>query len=175
MTTANAQTDAEIKALQAYMTPGEMHKMMAMVEGEWTTDGKMWMDPKGQPVASKGEASYKMILGGRYQESTFRGDMMGMPFEGKGLMAYDNLKKQFENTWVDNMSSGIMKTEGTYDPGTKTYNMSGKMVDPMSGKECKMRETLKIVDNDTHVMSMYVTMGDNPEYKTMELTFKRKK
>lgn len=172
---AKAQTEAEMKAWQEYMTPGEMHKVLAQAEGEWTTEGKMWMDPKSEPVTSKGECTYKMVLGGRYQESEFKGDFMGQSFEGRGLMAYDNFKKQFESSWIDNMGSGIMKTEGKYDPATKTFTMTGKQVDPMTGKECKIRETLKIVDNDTHVMTMYNTRGDQPEYKTMEMTFKRKK
>ena len=173
--TATAQTEAEMKAWQEYMTPGEMHKLLTQMDGEWTTEGKMWMDPKADPVASKGECSYKMVLGGRYQESEFKGDMMGMPFEGKGLLAYDNFKKQFESSWVDNMGSGIMRTEGQYDAATKTLNMKGKFVNPMTGKDCTVRETLKIIDNDTHVMTMYNTMGSDPEYKSMELTFKRKK
>lgn len=173
--TSTAQTEAEMKAWQAYMTPGDMHKVLAQTEGEWTTEGKMWMDPKSEPMISKGECTYKMVLGGRYQETQFKGDMMGQQFEGKGVMAYDNFKKQFESTWIDNMGSGIMKTEGNYDPATKTFTMTGKLVDPMTSKECTVRETLKIVDDDTHVMTMYNTIGSQPEFKTMELTFKRKK
>ena len=173
--TSTAQTEAEMKAWQAYMTPGDMHKVLAQTEGEWTTEGKMWMDPKSEPMISKGECTYKMVLGGRYQETQFKGDMMGQQFEGKGVMAYDNFKKQFEGTWIDNMGSGIMKTEGNYDPATKTFTMTGKLVDPMTSKECTVRETLKIVDDDTHVMTMYNTVGSQPEFKTMELTFKRKK
>jgi len=173
--TSTAQTEAEMKAWQTYMTPGDMHKVLAQTEGEWTTEGKMWMDPKSEPMISKGECTYKMVLGGRYQETQFKGDMMGQQFEGKGVMAYDNFKKQFEGTWIDNMGSGIMKTEGNYDPATKTLTMTGKLVDPMTSKECTVRETLKIVDDDTHVMTMYNTIGSQPEFKTMEMTFKRKK
>ena len=172
---STAQDEAQMKAWMEYMTPGDMHKLLAKMEGDWNTEGKMWMDPKAQPMANTGEASYKMVLGGRYQESQFKSDFMGQPFEGKGIMAYDNFKKQFESTWMDNMGTGIMKTEGKFDPATKTFNMTGKMVDPTTGKECTVRETLKMVDDDTHVMTMYNTVGGSPEFKTMEMTFKRKK
>ena len=46
--------------------------------------------------------------------------MMGMPFQGMSTMAYDNGKKTFMSTWIDNMGTGILETEGTYDAGTKT-------------------------------------------------------
>lgn len=173
--TSNAQTESEMKAWQAYMTPGEMHKLLATTEGDWTTEGKMWMDANSQPATFSGQCSYKMTLGGRYQESTFKGDMMGMSFEGKGIMAYDNFKKKFESSWTDNMGTGITKTEGDYDAATKTFTMAGEVIDPMTGKPCKVRETLKIIDNDTHVMTMYNTKGTDAEVKTMEMTFKRKK
>lgn len=172
---ANAQSEADMKAYMEYMTPGDMHKILSTFEGEWTTEGKMWMDPKGQPMSSSGTATYKMILDGRYQESVFKGQVMGQQFEGKGLMGYDNSKKQFESTWIDNMGTGTMRTEGKYDAATKTFAMSGKFLDPMTGKDCVMRETLKLVDDDTHVMTMYNSVAGAPEYKTMELTFKRKK
>ncbi len=43
-------------------------------------------------------------------------------FEGMSLMGYDNAKKVFMSSWVDNMGSGIMQMEGTWDPNTKTIN-----------------------------------------------------
>jgi hypothetical protein len=73
------------------------------------------------------------------------------------------------------MGTGMMKSTGKFDPATKTFTMTGTQVDPMTGKECAIRETLQIVDNDTHVMTMYNAVGGAPEFKTMEMTFKRKK
>jgi Protein of unknown function (DUF1579) len=173
--TVTAQSEAEMKAWQTYMTPGEMHKILATTDGEWTTDVKMWMDPKAEPMTSKGTCTNKMVLGGRYQESEFQGDFMGQKMEGKGITAYDNLKKQFESTWIDNMGSGIMKSTGTYDAGTKTFAFSGMQTDPMTGKDCAFRQTLQILDDNNHVMTMYTTPSGGKEYKTMEIKFARKK
>jgi hypothetical protein len=173
--TSVAQTDAEMKAWQAYMTPGDMHKMLSDADGEWNTDVKMWMAPNGQPVTSKGTCTNKMLLGGRYQESHFKGSFMDQPMEGIGHMAYDNAKKQFESTWMDNMGSGIMKSSGTYDPATKTLSMSGMQTDPMTGKDMPFRETVQFMDNNNHVMSMYMTSPDGQEFKGMEIKFSRKK
>lgn len=52
--------------------------------------------------------------------------MMGMPFEGHGTLAYDNHRKMFVSTWIDNMGSGIMVLEGTYDDASKTLTLMGK-------------------------------------------------
>ena len=44
-----------------------------------------------------------------------------MPFEGMGIVGYDNLLKKFVSVWIDNMGTGLMPGTGTYDAATKTY------------------------------------------------------
>jgi len=53
----------------------------------------------------------------------------------------------------------------------------GDMDDMMKpGTKTKIRETVRIVDNDTHVMEWYETRaGATKEAKTMEITYKRTK
>ncbi|MGB8192884.1 MAG: DUF1579 domain-containing protein [Chitinophagaceae bacterium] len=168
-------TAAINKAWMAYATPGEMHAMFAKDNGTWETEVTNWMTPDAPPMKSKGTATNKMILDGHYQQSTFKGDMGGMPFEGMSTVGYDNSKKKVVSTWVDNMGTGIMYMEGDYDAASKTTNFTGTCVDIRNGKECKMRETFKIVDENTQMMEMYMTYPGGKEYKNMEIMFKRKK
>lgn len=158
-----------------YATPGEAHSMMAKSNGEWTADITSWMEPGGAPMKSTGNASNKMILGGRYQQSTHTGCFGGMPFEGVSTMGYDNMKKKYISTWVDNMGTGVITMEGTWDAATKTLNLSGNCVDPRTGKSGKMREEFTIVDDNTQKMVMYgPDMKTGKEFKNMEMVFKRK-
>lgn len=60
-----------------------------------------------------------MILGGRYQQSMHTGSFNGMPFEGISLVGYDNTKKVFMSSWADNMGTGSMYMEGTWDQTPK--------------------------------------------------------
>lgn len=163
-----------MKKWMEYMTPGDMHKWMASMDGKWTTENTMWMDPSKPPTKSTGSCVNKMILGGRYQESTHTGDMGGMPFEGHGTLAYDNTKKVFISTWIDNMGTGIMTMEGTYDDATKTLNMKGTCVDCTTGKNCEMRETVKFTDDKNQFMEMYMTPAGGSEFKTMEIKLTKK-
>ena len=100
---------------------------------------------------------------------------MGQPFEGTGTTGYDNAKKAYFTTWMDNMSTGMMNMEGTWDEATKAINFKGKMLCPANGKWCEMREVYKIVDDNTHVMEMYgPDMKTGKEYKNMEIKFTKK-
>lgn len=165
---------AMMKAWNDYMTPGEQHKMLASQNGKWEGKVTMWMTPGAPPTKSKGTVVNRMILGGRYQEGTFTGTFNGMPFEGKSIVGYDNAKKVFISSWIDNMGTGIMTVEGPWDAATKSITFTGEMHDPMTGKKCKLREIMTFVDDKTQKMEMYNTMPGTPEYKSMEIVYTRK-
>jgi hypothetical protein len=68
-----------------------------------------------------------------------------------------------------------MHLTGPWDASTKTISLTGKMVDPMSGKEVTVRETLKVIDDNTQVMEIFAAGPDGKEYKSMEIKMTRKK
>ncbi|MEC5172832.1 MULTISPECIES: DUF1579 domain-containing protein [Chryseobacterium] len=165
------------KAWMDYATPGEMQKMLAKSDGNWVGETKMWMENGSQPMMSKSEATNKMVFDGRYQMSTHKGDMMGMPFEGISIVGYDNSKKKFVSSWIDNMGTGIMNMEGIWNASTKSIEFKGKMTDPSRpGKDCNVREIYTFVDDNTQKMEMYgPDAKTGKEFKTMEINYTRKK
>ena len=173
---AFSQTDkqaAEQKAWNEYMTPGAVHQMLAKSNGEWNEEMTMWMEPGAEPVKSTATAVNKMILGGRYQQSTHTGTVMGSPFEGIAITGYDNAKKILVSTWIDNMGTGIMYSEGKWNDATKSAEFTGTAIDPVSGKELKIRQIMKTIDDNTEMMEMYTTR-DGKEFKSMEIKMTRK-
>jgi Protein of unknown function (DUF1579) len=170
---ARPEPTKEEKAWMDYMTPGPMQQMLAKSNGDWSEELTFWMTPGAEPTKAVAKCFNSMILGDRYQVSTSTGDMMGMPFEGRSTVAYDNVKKLFQSTWIDNMGTGIVFMEGPYDAATKTVTLKGKMVDPMSGKIENARQTMKFVDDNNQIMEMYVTK-DGKEFKNMVIKFTRR-
>ncbi len=164
---------ALMKAWADFMTPGEMHKLMSSWAGKFEADVTMWMDPEAPPTKNKATSEAKM-WNGLYLITTNKGTMNGMPFEGMSTIAYDNSKKKFINTWIDNMGSGIMIMEGDYNPTTKTLTLEGKMTDCTTGKDSKVREITKFNDDGSQLMEMYMPDGKGNEMKTMEYLSKKK-
>src|SRR3546814_8534307 len=82
-------------------------------------------------------------------------------------MGYDNVRGKYVASWVDDMSTGLMTSEGDYDPATKTYTFVAEMADPMNdGAPIAIRETVRIIDDDHHVMEMFET-HDGQDVRTM--------
>ena len=117
-----------------------------------------FMEP-GEPMESTGKSVIKSVMDGRYIEEHFTSDMMGQPFVGRSILGYDNVKGKYVSIWFDNMGTGISQMEGTYDEATKTLTTSG-ISEMKPGEKTKMRMTDKEVEKDTHMMEMYMSMGE---------------
>jgi hypothetical protein len=168
-------TAAINKAWAAYATPGDMHKWMEKTNGTWEGDVSSWMAPDAPPATSKAVNVQSSVLGGRYVIGKFTGSMMGAPLDGMNTMGYDNAKKMFTSTWIDNMGTGIVHMTGTYNEATKTLSLKGHQTDFMTGKDSDIREEMVMIDDNTYKMTMYGAGFDGKEMKFMEGTFKRKK
>jgi hypothetical protein len=166
----------EMKAWMEYATPGEIHKELAKSAGTWTGESTMWMSEGAPAMKSTTTSTAKMVMDGRYQVTNFKGDMMGMSFEGMGVMGYDNYKKKIVSTWFDNMGTGFMQMEGPYDPASKKMTLTGKFTNPANGIDCEMKEVYTIIDDNNHLMEMWgPDSKTGKQYKTMEIKFTRKK
>jgi len=162
----------------------ENHKVLSSLNGNWDYTIKFWMnpDPNAKPQESKGTATRKPIMGGRYvmmdvggkmQMPGEDGKMKDVQFKGMALEGYDNVKRKFVGSWIDNMATGIQFSEGTYDPASKTFTYTSEM-EPVPGMKSQVREVLKIVDNNHMTLEWYENQGGQ-ERKTMEIAYTRKK
>jgi len=159
---------------QEYATPGEGHKVMDQLVGNWDYSLKYWTSPDAPPEESTGTNDVKWILGNRFLEMKVKGTSMGQPFEGLGIIGYDNAKKEYVNTWIDTMGTGMMNATRTYDVETKTMTEKGTFTDPMQN-EGSFRSVTKFIDNDNFTYEMYISSQGEKESRVMEINYTRKK
>lgn len=163
----------QMEVYRKLATPGKPHKMLAGMAGSWQTRTRAWMNPGDPPVESTGTSEQIMLLGGRYLQQDFHGDMMGTPFTGMGVTGFDNHRGKFVSTWMDSMSTGIFYFEGTADADERTITQACRYDDPFKGP-MTMRTVTRIVNDDTHEFEMYGIDKSGNEEKMMEITYTRK-
>lgn len=167
-----------MKVYEKFAAPGEQHKQLASATGDWDVVSRMFMMPGAPPMESKGSATYKMELGGRFQRGDFQGTMMGKPFTGIGYTGYDNFTKKYLNIWMDSMGTTMMFAQGTASADGKTITFEATMDDPATGeigKKC--RYIVRHVDEDNMTFEMHDLALEKMGMptKVMELIYKRKK
>ena len=156
----NQESKMDIQAMmEVYKklgTPGAPHKVLASMAGSWITKTKSWMEPNKPPMESTGTCEQKMLLGGRFLQQEFSGEMMGSTFTGIGVTGYDNHTKKYVSTWMDSMGTAIYFFEGTASADGKTITQESRYADPIQGP-MKWRWVTRIVDDNTLVFEMYGT------------------
>lgn len=164
----------EMAAMEA-MTPGEMHKHLASMAGDWTFTNKMWMAPGQPPLEWTGTMHAETILGGRYVQSIWKGSFMGQEFEGRGTEGYDNVAQQYVSSWVDNMGTGIVLATGTCEDGGKKCTTTRSVSDPMTGGLSTLKSVVFRIDDNNFRTEVYTKdPASGQEYKMMEIVAKRK-
>ena len=181
-TTAASPNEAEMmKQMMELAKLNDNHKLLADLAGSWGTSVKM-MEPGKEPTLSKGSVTYKSIMNGRYVIGDHTGSMK-MPgadgkmkdftFKGMSTDAYGNVKQKLVSSWMDNMGTGILMFEGTYDPATKTFTYTGEM-EVVPGMKTPVRSVVKVTDKNHRTFEWYENRGGQ-EMKTLEIDYTRKK
>ena len=177
-----APSAEEMKQMIEMAKLNENHKLLATTAGTWSYTVKMWMDPNGKPTESTGTATRKSIMDGRYVSGEYTGKfkmpgpdgkVQEMNFIGMSMDGYDNVKKKFVAGWVDNMGTGNMTMDGTYDAATKTFTYTGEY-EMMPGMKEKVRQVIKLPYTTHMTMEYYEDRGQG-EAKTMEINYTKKK
>ena len=154
--------------------PGPEHKMLSTLAGTYEAKVKIYFDPNQPANESTGTLQRKMIMGGRFLEELYKGEIMGQPFFGMGLMGYDVMKKKYTSVWIDSMTTSMMQSQGTYDAATKTLTSIGEDIDPTTGKTTKTRDVFRVVSPTEQTVDMYREKGDGKEFKLLEIRYTRK-
>lgn len=156
------------KMMQEMMSLAKEHEYLKQYVGSWTADVTMYEG--GQESKSTATATFTELFGGRFVQSEFKSDMMGMPFMGHQIVGYNKSDKKFESLWVDSMSTGFYLATGTADSTGKVITSSGMMDDPMAGGKTKMREVTTFDGKGTMTFEMFATHDGN-EAKMMKIVY----
>ena len=162
--------------------PGANHKLLAELVGSWDCKMTFWLEPGAPPSVSSGTAVRRPVMDGRYfvmdtavkmQMPGPDGHMHPADYKGMELDGYDNGKGLFFSTWVDNMGTGLLMAEGSYDPASKTFTYHAQE-ETVPGTKTTVRGAVKVIDKDHYVFEWYEDRGGKEE-KTMEVTYTRQK
>ncbi len=161
----------EQKAWMEYMTPGDAHKGLEKIVGEWNVKTTFWMYPGAEPNIDEGKVVNKMIFEGRYLSMKQTGMSFGMPFEGRGIMGYDNGKKEYFSTWIDNMGTGLSISKGSYNSENNSIEMTGSMYNPMLKKDLEYRVVFNLVSENSYNLEMFMPGPDGNEYRNFIMEY----
>lgn len=167
--------DDEIRAYIKSSEPGPEHAKLKMRVGSWKVSGTFYMAPGAPPMKSEARSNIRPMMGGRFFRENYTGEFMGHKFTGFGMYGYDKGLKKYVSTWMDSMSTGLMRSEGTADESGNVISYTGEHFDTMRKQIVKTKYVLTLTSRKTHTAAMYELSADGSERKIMELVYTRVK
>ena len=168
--------EAAMAAMQQLGSPGEAHKALKPLAGRWIYAAQWWTSPEAAPQSMTGTATNTLIFGGRFLRQEIRGEAEEgrPPFKGLGFVGYDNMRKEYQSVWFDNMITGMMWGTGQFDATTRTMTDQGDFSCPITGETHRhFRTTWRVIDQNHNKYENYMSTPDGREFKSMEIRYTR--
>lgn len=166
-------TPEMMAAWEKVASPNEHHAHLAKLAGHWKVTSKMWFQPGAPPVESEGRSTNEMIMGGRFLQSHFEGQLMGQPFHGMAIEGYDNALDKHVGSWIDSAGTMMMSFLGNCSEGGKVLDTVAEFLDPMTGTQTQMKSKTTLVDPNTYTYESWSKGPDGEFFKSMEITYTR--
>ncbi len=165
---------AMMAKMMAYATPGANHQHLGAMTGTFICETKFWMAPGAPPEQSTGTMTSRWMLDNRYLQQNYKGEWMGQPFHGFGLMGFDNSTNKFFSTWMDTFSTGLFYETGSCDESGKNFTLSGENFDPHLGTKRSTKSSIEVINDSKHILRMFSKTPDGKEMKTFEMIATKK-
>ena len=168
---------AAMEKMKVLGAPSEGHKALEPLIGSWSYTAQFWMQPDSQPETMTGSVVNTLIFGGRFLKQEFSGTAMAEgqpPFEGLGILGFDNIRKEYQTVWFDNMSTSMMRGAGQFDASTSTLSDSGDFSCPVTGESHRWyRSAWTVTDANHTTYESYSRTPEGREFKSMEIHYTR--
>ena len=171
---AEANPELMMSRWTEFMTPSAGHAHLAARTGTWNMKVRMISAPGAPAEESSGTSTAEWVMDGRYIRDSTTGTFAGQTFNGLGFTGYDNLKKAYVSTWMDNFGTAILFSEGHYDEATRTFHYTSSSPELMfANAYVPTRATERWIDGDHYVMQSFTPGPDGKEFMNMEIEYAR--
>ncbi len=171
---AASSAEAPSESLEELTVPGEPHELLAGTVGEWDLTFRVWSAPDTEPSESIGTATARWILGDRFVETWFEGEVMGRPFEALKIEGFEKATQEYVTTWRDNLGTYTMVFRGRCGTTCETRTMMAEFLDPVTNQRLKIRGVTTLEPEGGYSYESTIVTPTGVEFKNMELVAERR-
>jgi hypothetical protein len=175
-----AQTAEGVPAAARLAMPGDEHRWLEPLIGDWTVEMLVYPGPGAEPIVSNEvTATRQWTLDGRYLREELRGTVFGQPAARDGVLGYNRLDGRFEWVTVDTFEPGQMIYVGRDDASPEGFSMYGESTEAAmgpepTGRKRELRFEFDIDGPDYNVQRIYARFPGQEEFLFVEQRFTRR-
>lgn len=151
-------------------TRADGHTALDPLVGSWEGTVRTWSAPGSTPSETRGAVTRTWVLDGRYLREEVRepGEPGRGGFEGVSFIGYNTLEDRYETVWLENRSTYMSASTGTYDAAARRFTFLSDRLDPVSGRRSRGRTVLEVVGPDRTVIRGWALGPDGREFQYVE-------
>jgi hypothetical protein len=151
----------------APMGPPEEIKALGFMVGDWKSHMKFRMTQESEEwMETTTDVACSWIAGGAALRAEYTGEMMGEPFNGVAITAYDRELGQYQDIWVDNMAARVSMYHGQMK-GDK-YVSEGE--DIWMGQKMLSRMTISDMTDTSYTWTMEHSFDNGETWQVMGMS-----
>jgi len=152
-------------------TDPEHARLTAMV-GTWDVELTFWLRPGGAPITTKGTSTIRSILNGLFVEEKIEGALNGTPFTTLAWTGYNAGTKQYEATRIASTNTARISESGAFDEVAGHFELKADYL--LAGDTWHQRTVISQTSPDAMVAASWLSFGQVPEWKAVEIKYTRR-
>ncbi len=152
--------------------PGTEHKRLDAFVGRWTFQGR-WMGVDGKTVSLEGTSENRWVMGGRFLMCEASAEVSGEKVETLTVLGFDQRQQRYFALALDSIASYYIPSSGTYEASTRSFVLSGKERDEITGVANSYRLVLRVEGPDRYAVEVFLDAHTGP-LRVVSFAFVRK-
>ena len=129
--------------------------------------------PGGPGVASKGTSTIRPVFDGLFIEEKIGGTLNGAPFTTLAWTGFNTGTRQYEATRIATTNTARIAETGSFDEKTGQFELKADYA--LAGDTWHQRTVIQQPSPDAMTAASYLSFGNVPEWKAVELKYTRGK
>jgi hypothetical protein len=148
------------------------HERLTAMCGVWDVEMTFWFRPGAAGITTKGTSTIRPLLQGLFVEEKIEGALNGAPFTTLAWTGFNTSTHQYEATRIATTSSARIAETGNYDETARQFELQADY--PLAGDTWHQRTVIKPESADAMTAASYLSFGNVPEWKAVEIKYTRR-
>jgi hypothetical protein len=160
-----------------------MQEQFGFLAGRWQGLTRTWFEPEVLTDESPTQATFRLLLDGRFLLHEYEGTIQGQPHQGVAIYGCFQREQEWQMAWIDSfhMDTEIMFSTGDDGGGLalslskweRPFSVLGLYAPPDGSPAWGWRTEIRIVGEDEFVHTAYNISPDGDEAKAVETVYRR--
>ena len=148
------------------------HARLVSMCGTWDVEVTFWFQPGRPGVTTRGTSTIRSLFDGLFVEEKIEGSLNGTPFTTLSWTGFNTVTHVYEATRIASTNSMRIVESGGYDEKSRQFELKADY--PLAGETWHQRTIIQPVSNDAMVAASYLSFGQVPEWKGLEIKYTRR-